>query len=462
MIGPRGLASNSFRACVAAVFLLAGNVRAAPPSETGPAYGVEPGEAPKNSVPVGNAAPTAQPPPAAQSAPDPSTTAPPPSGAGQPGTTTATEVSDNDPRALSDFKPQLDPYGKWVEDPKYGLVWVPDRAVVGEGFSPYVTSGHWALDTAGNWVWVSDFPFGEIVFHYGRWAWTSAYGWSWVPGYQYAPAWVVWRVPTASYSYVGWAPAPPYFVWWGGIGMSLWWGPPYYWVFCPSHYVFAHYPAYYVVHDRGFVHTLAGSTRRYAPAPHASTSSPPIQAARVPSASLPSTRVPAATSRLAGSDWGRANPSRPTSSSTSRAPRPQIEGPPLARDVPFSSPRSSPSRTFSPARPPSFESYRAPPRTFAPGPRPYSVAPRPFTAPPSSYSAPSRVFVPPARTYSPPAHFSAPSRVYSPPARMYSPSPRGFSAPSVSRPSYHAPSSPSFSAPRMHAPMSPGGGARHR
>src|SRR5262245_33708077 len=98
MIRLRGLGSISLRACVATVLLLAGNVRAAP-SETGPAYGVEPGDAPKNAVPIGSTAPA----PAAQSAPDPATTAPPPGGAGQPATTTATEVSDNDPRALSDF-----------------------------------------------------------------------------------------------------------------------------------------------------------------------------------------------------------------------------------------------------------------------------------------------------------------------------------------------------------------------
>jgi len=69
------------------------------------------------------------------------------------------------------------------------------------------------LDTENNWVWMSDYPFGGIVFHYGRWVWIESVGWAWVPGRRYAPAWVVWRVPSDSYDYVGWAPAPPDYGW---------------------------------------------------------------------------------------------------------------------------------------------------------------------------------------------------------------------------------------------------------
>ena len=105
----------------------------------------------------------------------------------------SSEPSETDARALTEFRPTLDAYGGWVEHPSYGLVWVPRRDVVGEGFAPYVTSGHWALDTAGDWVWVSDYPFGSIVFHYGRWAYVSDSGWVWVPGYRYAPAGASWR-----------------------------------------------------------------------------------------------------------------------------------------------------------------------------------------------------------------------------------------------------------------------------
>lgn len=63
------------------------------------------------------------------------------------------DVADADPRALSEFRPTLDKYGDWVEDARYGLVWVPARRWVGDDFAPYLTRGHWALDTRGDWVW---------------------------------------------------------------------------------------------------------------------------------------------------------------------------------------------------------------------------------------------------------------------------------------------------------------------
>src|SRR5512141_410402 len=112
--------------------------------------------------------------------------------------------ADADPRALTTFRAQLDTHGTWVNDPTYGTVWVPNRAEVGADFAPYVTAGHWALDQDGDWIWVSDYPFGDVVFHYGRWVWVGGTGWVWVPGYAYAPAWVVWRTPVAGYDYVGW------------------------------------------------------------------------------------------------------------------------------------------------------------------------------------------------------------------------------------------------------------------
>jgi hypothetical protein len=150
------------------------------------------------------------------------------------GSAPAAAPSETDPRALTDFRPHLDPYGYWVEHPNYGLVWVPRRDVVGDGFAPYVTSGRWALDETGEWVWVSDYPFGSVVFHYGRWAYVSDSGWVWVPGYRYAPAWVTWRVPTGSYAYVGWAPLAPDYGWFGGVSLSVWYGYSTPWVFCPS------------------------------------------------------------------------------------------------------------------------------------------------------------------------------------------------------------------------------------
>jgi hypothetical protein len=214
------------------------------------------------------------------------------------GAASSSQAADNDPRALTDFRPELDPYGSWVQHPTYGLVWVPDAKVVGRGFAPYVSSGRWALDDGGNWIWVSDYPFGRVVFHYGRWVWASDAGWAWVPGYRYAPAWVQWRVPMGSSAYVGWAPLGPDYVWFSGVGVSFWYGSPTPWVFCPSAYVFHRNVNYYVVRDRAVVNRVATSTRRYVPAsPRVAGTralqarSPSLAAARVPAQAVPRERI---------------------------------------------------------------------------------------------------------------------------------------------------------------------------
>lgn len=104
---------------------------------------------------------------------------------------------------FADFQSELAPYGAWVNLPGYGACWQPS---VSPGWRPYLDGGHWEYTDAG-WYWDSDYPWGDIVFHYGRWAYTDV-GWVWVPGYQYAPAWVVWRHDDAD-GYLGWAPLPP-------------------------------------------------------------------------------------------------------------------------------------------------------------------------------------------------------------------------------------------------------------
>jgi len=101
------------------------------------------------------------------------------------------------------FQAQLTPYGNWVTLPEYGLCWQP---AVAPGWRPYYDGGAWTYTDAG-WYWQSEYPWGDIPFHYGRWAFTAA-GWVWVPGYDYAPAWVVWRHADAD-GYLGWAPLVP-------------------------------------------------------------------------------------------------------------------------------------------------------------------------------------------------------------------------------------------------------------
>ena len=101
------------------------------------------------------------------------------------------------------FYEPLGPYGTWVDDPTYGRVWRPRDA--GADWRPY-TYGRWAYTSEYGWVWVSEEPWGSVVYHFGQWVWTSQYGWVWVPGDAWAPAWVEWCY---SGDYIGWSPMAP-------------------------------------------------------------------------------------------------------------------------------------------------------------------------------------------------------------------------------------------------------------
>ncbi|WP_437930009.1 DUF6600 domain-containing protein [Sorangium sp. So ce291] len=174
------------------------------------------------------------------------------------------DYEDTDPSALVEFHEPLAPYGAWVDDPSYGRVWVPSAVVVGPDFAPYQSAGHWSLTDDGEWMWVSDYEWGHIPFHYGRWVWISAHGWAWIPGRVYAPAWVVWRV--GDYGYVGWAPTPPTYYWSGGVAVSLWTVPPAAYVFCPTTHVFHRHVHTHVIRDREVVRRIASHSHPYRPA----------------------------------------------------------------------------------------------------------------------------------------------------------------------------------------------------
>ncbi len=148
----------------------------------------------------------------------------------------ADSYDDNDPSALKDFHAALDPNGTWVDDSTYGTLWMPSASVVGADFTPYSTAGHWLYDN--EWVWASDYPWGWAPFHYGRWVVAPGRGWGWVPGRAYRGAWVTWSV-NDGYTYVGWAPMPPAFLWFGGmaVGWGGYIGPS--WVYCPRGEVFS-------------------------------------------------------------------------------------------------------------------------------------------------------------------------------------------------------------------------------
>ncbi len=173
--------------------------------------------------------------------------------------------SDTDPDALSDFRPTLDPYGTWVEDPNYGTVWVPSASVVGDDFAPYVTAGHWAYDD-DDYVWVSDYEWGWAPFHYGRWVYIGGTGWGWIPGRTYAGAWVTWRDGYYDgYYYCGWAPLPPTWYWYGGYAVGIAVVPPAPYVFVRGGDLFSPVVAGHVVAGSQ-VGVVASHTRNYVPA----------------------------------------------------------------------------------------------------------------------------------------------------------------------------------------------------
>lgn len=110
------------------------------------------------------------------------------------------------PTAEEVFQQVLAPNGEWIVIARYGRVWVPKAALVGESFRPYVTAGHWVSTNSG-WSFESDWDWGWLPFHYGRWFLDTSYGWVWVPDKTWAPAWVTWRYGGG---YIGWTPlAPP-------------------------------------------------------------------------------------------------------------------------------------------------------------------------------------------------------------------------------------------------------------
>jgi hypothetical protein len=136
-----------------------------------------------------------------------------------------------DSQYISDqeFYDELSPYGTWVDDAKYGTVWVPD---VDGDFRPYATNGHWVLTDYGN-TWVSDYDWGWAAFHYGRWAFDDYYGWEWIPGNEWSPAWVTWR---SGGGYYGWAPLGPD-VTYETAYSDNYYVPDNYWVFASQAYI---------------------------------------------------------------------------------------------------------------------------------------------------------------------------------------------------------------------------------
>ncbi len=257
---------------------------------------------------------------------------------------------------VADFETRLAPYGVWREHRDYGRVWIPHVTIVGSNFEPYVSEGQWALNSQREWVWVSEHPFGPIVYHYGRWVWAADAGWMWIPGWRFAPSWVVWRTPRAGAAYLGWAPMPPHFIWVRGSVMWLHTPPPAAFVFCPSAYAFAPYPHRYLVRDRTVMRRLVRQTNYFRPFRRGAgiRTSPSLTAARVPAVAVPRYRVPARPRAVLPESPTTASPSSRTPPGTAmrRAVRPSVRySPPLHPQPSAASgePRSAPA-TRSPAR----------------------------------------------------------------------------------------------------------------
>jgi hypothetical protein len=103
------------------------------------------------------------------------------------------------------------------------------------------------------------------------------------------------RTPVGGYGYVGWAPMPPAWIWFGGVSVGYRYGPYYPWVFCSSDYLFYPHVHYYIVRDRHRMTYAARHTRPYhrtaSARPVAAPRSPTMREANVPSRAVPRQRV---------------------------------------------------------------------------------------------------------------------------------------------------------------------------
>ncbi len=135
------------------------------------------------------------------------------------------------------FYSNLSPSGHWLVSAGYGRVWQP--AIYQPGWNPYY-DGHWEYTDCG-WVWVSDYDWGAVPYHYGTWVMDPVVGWAWVPGYTWAPAWVTFRTGP---DFIGWAPVAPGF----SVGVSF--GAP---VPIASSFVFVSAQDFAAPHIRRFV-----------------------------------------------------------------------------------------------------------------------------------------------------------------------------------------------------------------
>ncbi len=109
------------------------------------------------------------------------------------------------PANIAIVAPDLDEYGSWRDDSRYGWVWCP--RVTASDWRPY-HDGRWTWVNPFGWTWVSDEFWGWAPYHYGTWVYQS-YGWAWCPG----PVNQYWSPAVVHFSeyggQVGWCPLAP-------------------------------------------------------------------------------------------------------------------------------------------------------------------------------------------------------------------------------------------------------------
>ena len=60
------------------------------------------------------------------------------------------------------FHDRLSPYGRWINDARWGRVWQPTH--VSRNFRPYY-DGRWVNTREYGWLWVSNERFGDITLN---------------------------------------------------------------------------------------------------------------------------------------------------------------------------------------------------------------------------------------------------------------------------------------------------------
>ncbi|MGO8671407.1 MAG: stalk domain-containing protein [Capsulimonadaceae bacterium] len=111
----------------------------------------------------------------------------------------------NLPPSIALVAGDLDRFGQWNQDPRYGAVWTPREP--DPDWRPY-EHGHWVWVVPFGWTWVAGEPWGWAPYHYGTWV-REPFGWSWVPGprQQYWSPGVVYF--SEYHGNVCWAPLAP-------------------------------------------------------------------------------------------------------------------------------------------------------------------------------------------------------------------------------------------------------------